>query len=76
MAQMSLSMKQNRLINTQNTSAVAEGMWGIGGEMDWELGLADTNLYIEWINNKLLLCSTGYYVQYPVINHNGKEYEK
>ena len=40
MAQMSLSMKQNRLINTQNTSAVAEGLWGIGGEMDWELGIS------------------------------------
>ena len=23
-----------------------------------------------------LLCSTGNYTQYPVINHNGKEYEK
>ena len=25
-------------------------------------------------NNKVLLCSTGNYIQYPVINHNGKEY--
>ena len=33
-------------------------------------------LYIEWINNKVLLYSTGNYIQYPVINHNGKEYEK
>ena len=33
-------------------------------------------LYIEWISNKVLLHSTGHYVQYPVINHNGKEYEK
>ena len=30
---------------------------------------------IEWIN-KVLLYSTGNYIQYPVINHNGKEYEK
>ena len=28
------------------------------------------------INNKGLLCSTGNCIQYPVINHNGKEYEK
>ena len=28
------------------------------------------------INNKVLLYSTGNYIQYPVINHNGKEYEK
>ena len=33
-------------------------------------------LYIGWINNKVLLYSTGYYAQCPVINHNGKEYEK
>ena len=31
---------------------------------------------IEWINNKVLLYSTGNYIQYPGINHNGKEYEK
>ena len=29
-----------------------------------------------WISNKALLYSTGNYIQYPVINHNGKEYEK
>ena len=40
------------------------------------LGLADANWYIGWINNKVLLYSTGNYIQYPVINHNGKEYEK
>ena len=28
------------------------------------------------INNKVLLYSTGNYSQYPMINHNGKEYEK
>ena len=28
------------------------------------------------INNKVLVCSTGNYIQYLVINHNGKEYEK
>ena len=50
-------------------------------EDEWEndaLGVWDTRcklLYIEWINNKVLLYSTGYYVQYPVINHNGKEHE-
>ena len=27
-------------------------------------------------NNKVLLYSTGNYIQYPVINHNGKECEK
>ena len=30
----------------------------------------------EWINNKVLLYTIGNYIQYPVINHNGKEYFK
>ena len=33
-------------------------------------------LCIEWTNKKVLLYSTGDYIQHPVINHNGKEYEK
>ena len=33
-------------------------------------------VHIGWINNMVLLCSTGNYIQYPVVNHNGKEYEK
>ena len=49
---------------------------GTGGT-DWEFGISRYKLlYIEWINNKVLLCGTGNYIQYPVINHNGKEYEK
>ena len=30
----------------------------------------------EWRNNKVLLYSTENYIQYSVINHNGKENEK
>ena len=45
--------------------------------MDWEVGVSRCKLlYMEWINNKVLLYSTGNYIQYPVINHHGKEYEK
>ena len=33
-------------------------------------------LYIGWIKNKVLLYSTGNYIQHPVTNHNGKGYEK
>ena len=32
-------------------------------------------LYIEWINHKVLLYSTGNTAQYSVISHNGKETE-
>ena len=43
--------------------------------MTWEFGVSRCQLlYIEWINNKVLLYSTGNYIQYSVINHNGKEY--
>ena len=46
-------------------------------ESDWEFGISRCKLvYIEWINNKDLLYRTGNYIQYSVITHNGKEYEK
>ena len=50
---------------------------GDGRGKDWEFGISRCKLvYIGWINNKVLLYSTGNYIQYPVINHKGKEYEK
>ena len=33
-------------------------------------------LYREWINSKDPLCSTGNFVQHPLINHSGEEYGK
>ena len=55
---------------------VAKGE-GFGGGKDWEFGISRSTLvHIGWINNKVLLDSTGNYVQYPVINHNGNEYKK
>ena len=52
------------------------GKEGAGGK-DWEFGISRCKLvYIRWINNKVLPYSIGNYIQYPVINHNGKEYEK
>ena len=51
--------------------------WGVGEGKDWEFGINRCKLlYIGWINNKVLLYSTENYIQYPVINHNGKYYEK
>ena len=45
--------------------------------MEWEFGVSRCELlYAEWINNKVLLYSTDNYIQYPVINHNGKEIKK
>ena len=50
---------------------------GGGGGKDWEFGVGRCKLlHLEWINNKVPMYSTGNYIQYPVISHNGKEYEK
>ena len=55
---------------------VAKGE-GAGGAKCQEFGISRCKLlYTEWINNKVLLYSTGNYIQYPVINPNGKGYEK
>ena len=51
-----------------------QGGSGVDG---WEVGISRGKLlYLGWINNKILLYSTGNYIQYPVINHNEKYYEK
>ena len=53
---------------------VARGSGGERGK-DWEFEIGRCKLvYTGWINNKVLLYSTGNYIQYPVTNHNGKEY--
>ena len=67
---------KNRLTDLENRLVVAK--WEGGrGRKEWEFGISRCKLlYIEWINNKVLLYSTGYYVQYPLISHNGKEYEE
>ena len=46
---------------------------GVWERKDWEFGISrDKLLCTEWINNKVLLYSTGNYIQYHVINYNGK----
>ena len=45
------------------------------GEIE-SLGLADATGIYRMDKDNVLLYSTGNYTQYPVINHNGKEYEK
>ena len=45
----------------------------VEGRMEWKFGLSRCRLlYIGWIN-KFLLYSTEHYIQYPMINDNGKE---
>ena len=77
MTQMNISMKQKQTHSHREWTCGCQRVGGGGRRMDWEFGISRRQLlYIGWINNKALLYSTGNYTQYPVINHNGKEYEK
>ena len=67
---------RSRIRDMENRMVVTKGE-GSGRGLNWEFEISRCKLiYIEWINNKVLLCSTGNYIQYPVIKHSGKEYEK
>ena len=73
---MNLSTKQKQTHRHREQTCGCQGGGG-QGRKDWEFGISRCKLlYIGWINNKVLLYSTGNYIQYPVINHNGKEYLK
>ena len=72
---MNLSMKQKQTHRHGEQTCGCHGGGGMG-VMDWEYGVSRHKLlYIEWINNKVLLYSTGNYIQYPGIDHNGIEYK-
>ena len=48
---------------------------GGGRGVDEEFGVGRCQLlHLEWINNKVLMYNTGNHIEYPVINHNGKEF--
>ena len=59
--------------NQEETTTTLAKVEGVGGGMEWEVQVSRCELlHIEQINNKVLLYSTGNYIQYPMINHNGK----
>ena len=71
MTQVNLSTKQKQTHRHRKQTCGCQGE--AGGGKDWEFGINRCKLlYTEWINNKVLLQSTGNYIQYPVINHNKK----
>ena len=46
---------------------------GRGSGMDWKFGVNRCELLpLEWINNEVLLCSTGNYIQSLVMEHDGR----
>ena len=64
--------KRKQTHRCREQTVVAKGEKFEGG-MEWEVGISRCKLlYIEWIHNKVLLYSTENYVQYSMINRNGK----
>ena len=58
---MDLSIEE-KIMDLENRLVVASGGGGRSGR-DWELGVKGCKLLLlEWINNEILLCSTGNYV--------------
>ena len=70
-------MKQKETHRRREQTCVSQGGGRAGGGKDWEFEISRYKLlFVEWINIKVLLYRTGNYIQYPIINHNSKEYEK
>ena len=74
---MNLLVKQKTDLQTQKTNlSLPKDKKGEGG-LDWEFGISRRQLfYVEWINNKVLLYGTENHIQYPMKNHNRKEFQK
>ena len=75
MTQMNMSMKQKETHRHREQTC---GCQAGAGERD-SGGIGDSRcktVYIGWINNKVILCNTKKCIQYPMINQNGKKYEK
>ena len=67
MTQMNLSMKQKQSHRHIENRLVVAKREGVGGGIDWEVGISRCKLlYVECINNKVLLYSTENYIQYPM----------
>ena len=56
MTQMNLSMKQKQTHRRREQTCGCQEGGGCGGRMEWDFGINRCKLlYIEWINNKVLL---------------------
>ena len=69
--------KQTHKHRKQTRGCPKGGVEGLGGWMDREFEISSYKLlYTGWKNSKVRLYSPGSYIQNPVTNHNGKEYDK
>ena len=63
MAQMNLSTKQKQTHRHREQTCGCQGRGG-GSGIEWEFGVSRGKLlHLEWINNKVLIYSTGKYIQ-------------
>ena len=75
MTQINLSKKQNQIHRHREQTCVYQE--AAGSRMDWEFRISICKLlYREETDNKVIRYSTRNYIQYPVINHNGKNVKK
>ena len=76
MTQMNISMKKKQTHRHRDQTFGCQGGGGEEGKggKGWEFGINKGKLLQREQINKVLLYSTGNYIQCPVINQNGKEY--
>ena len=68
-----MKQKQDHRHRKQTGGYQTGGAWK---GMEWEVRVSRSKLlYVERINNKVLVYSTENYIQYPMIIHNEKEYK-
>ena len=69
---MILPTKQKQITVMDSRLEVARGEEGRSG-MDGDLGVIRHKLlYLEWISSGVLLCSTGNYIQFLGLEHDGR----
>ena len=75
---MNLFTKQKQTHKHRKTRGCQDGgVEGLWGWMDWESEISSyTLLDTGWKDSKVLLSSSGNYIQNPVTNHNREEYDK
>ena len=73
MAQINLSTEHKQTHRHREQICGCRGVGGMGRE--FRISRCKP-LYVEWINNKVLVYSIGNNIQCPVLNQNVKQYKK
>ena len=74
MTQMNISVKKKQMHRHREQTCGCQGGGGEGGK-NWKFGISRCQLiYLRWINNKILLYTTGNYIQYLMINLREKNF--